>query len=169
MVKRGGIGGHSICSGKIMECYVYIHQWRSFHELFQIYLPPDPPVVQLTVIGREDGRSYVLKHAERRPSSGAGQKYYNDYCLLVRPIMILIYYVQAPRSLAPLFDQGGGLRPSAGTGFNKVDESSLMTRLATIMYVVITPAAGSHAYKRGDSWRTLNNKSILYSSKFCIS
>ena len=37
-------------------------------------------------------------HAERRPSSGTGQKYYDNYCLLVRRITILIYYGQARRS-----------------------------------------------------------------------
>ena len=50
------------------------------------------------VIEREDGGSYDLMHAERRPCRGAGRKYYNNYCLLVRRIMVFIYHGQAPRS-----------------------------------------------------------------------
>ena len=50
------------------------------------------------VIEREGGGSYDLMHAERRPCRGAGRKYYNNYCLLVRRIMVFIDHGQAPRS-----------------------------------------------------------------------
>ena len=36
--------------------------------------------------------------AERGPSGGTGQKYYDHYCLLVRRIIIFIYHGQALRS-----------------------------------------------------------------------
>ena len=37
-------------------------------------------------------------HAELGPSGGTGRKYYDNYRLLVRQIIIFIYRGQAPRS-----------------------------------------------------------------------
>ena len=37
-------------------------------------------------------------HAEQGPSGGTGRKYHDNYCLLVRQIIIFIYHGQAPRS-----------------------------------------------------------------------
>ena len=37
-------------------------------------------------------------HTERGPSGGTGREYYDNYCLLVRRIMVFIYHGQAPRS-----------------------------------------------------------------------
>ena len=37
-------------------------------------------------------------HAEWGPSRVTGQKYYDNYCLLVRQIIIFIYHGQAPCS-----------------------------------------------------------------------
>ena len=75
-------------------------------------------------------------HAERGPSSGTGRKYYDNYCLLVRQIIIFIYRGQAPHSQIsraehPLLCfikvanketdrcRGCRLRPSKGTWLNK--------------------------------------------------
>ena len=41
---------------------------------------------------------YALMHDERRPSSGMGRKYYDNYCLLEGRIMIFIFCGQAPHS-----------------------------------------------------------------------
>ena len=88
------------------------------------------------VIERDDGRSFRLMHAERGPSGGTGRKYYDNYCLLVRQIIVFIYRGQAPRSQIsraehPLLCfikvanketdccRGCGLRPSKGTWLNK--------------------------------------------------
>ena len=82
------------------------------------------------VIEREDGRSYALMHAERRPSSGTGQKHYDNYCFRVRRIIIFIYHGQVPHSqisraehaflcsIKVVNKETASL--STGTGFNKM-------------------------------------------------